>query len=124
VVNRILEAENEEPATVVDSIVAATAPPPASVEEKQSELERKIVRECIREYSKGGMYFAYNFGKSTDSTTLLATWMLRFSQTLRALCNINKTSWLKHRSNTRFWLILTRFLPQSQPDLRQTARLL
>ena len=73
VVNKILEAENEEPATLVDSILSATAPPPASVEEKESELERKIVRECIREYSKGGMYFAYNFGKSTNSTTLLAT---------------------------------------------------
>jgi hypothetical protein len=58
-----MDQENEEPATMVDSILAATAPPPASVEEKQTELERKIIRECIKEFSKGGMYFAYNFGK-------------------------------------------------------------
>jgi hypothetical protein len=58
-----MEEENEEPERMVESIIAATAPPPASVEEKQSELERKIIRECIKEFSKGGMYFAYNFGK-------------------------------------------------------------
>lgn len=61
VVDEIIERGNEEPARMVDSILAATAPPPASVEEKQTELERKIIRECIKEFSKGGMYFAYNF---------------------------------------------------------------
>ena len=64
VVNKIMDQENDEPATMVNNILAATAPPPASVEEKETELERKIVRECIKEFSKGGMYFAYNFGKS------------------------------------------------------------
>lgn len=63
--NLIMEEGNEEPARVVDGILAATAPPSASVEEKQSELERKIIRECIKEFSKGRMYFAYTFGKYT-----------------------------------------------------------
>jgi hypothetical protein len=56
-------SRNEEPAKVLDSILAATAPPPPSVEGKQSELEDKIIRECVKEFSKGGMYFAYTFGK-------------------------------------------------------------
>ncbi|KAJ3500497.1 hypothetical protein NLJ89_g9770 [Agrocybe chaxingu] len=51
----------EEPAEVIESILASTAPPPATVEERHSELEIKVVRECIREFSKGGMYFAYAF---------------------------------------------------------------
>ena len=35
----------------------------ATAEERHSELEDKIVKECIREFTKGGMYFAYNFGQ-------------------------------------------------------------
>lgn len=47
---------------VISSILAATAPPPVSAEERKSELEDKIVKECVKEFTKGGMYFAYNFG--------------------------------------------------------------
>lgn len=61
--DKIMEDGNKEPAVVLDSILAATAPPPASAEERHSELEDKILRECVREFTKGGMYFAYNFGK-------------------------------------------------------------
>ena len=50
----------EEPEEVLDSILAPT---PATSEERHSQLEEKIVKECIREYTKGGMYFAYTFGK-------------------------------------------------------------
>lgn len=56
----------EEPAAILSSILAATAPPPPSIEERHSELEEKIIRECIREYTKGGMYFAYNFGNCSS----------------------------------------------------------
>ncbi|KAG6832044.1 hypothetical protein H0H92_005466 [Tricholoma furcatifolium] len=59
--DKIIDDGKAEPQAVLDSILAATAPPPASTEEKHSELEDKIVRECIREFSRGGMYFAYNF---------------------------------------------------------------
>lgn len=47
---------------VVKSIVDATAPAPETTAAQHVELENKVVRECIREYTKGGMYFAYDFG--------------------------------------------------------------
>ncbi|ESK89839.1 hypothetical protein Moror_824 [Moniliophthora roreri MCA 2997] len=53
--------KTEEPRQVLESILSETAPPPVTTEEKHSELETKIVRECIREFVKGGMYFAYHF---------------------------------------------------------------
>ncbi|EEB92630.1 hypothetical protein MPER_08831, partial [Moniliophthora perniciosa FA553] len=53
--------KQEEPRQVLESILSETAPPPETTEEKHSELETKIIRECIREFVKGGMYFAYHF---------------------------------------------------------------
>ncbi|KAK0228754.1 SacI homology domain-containing protein [Armillaria fumosa] len=47
-----------DPEEVLASIVA---PEPASPEERHSELERKVIRECVKEFTKGGMFFAYNF---------------------------------------------------------------
>ncbi|KAF6763774.1 SacI homology domain-containing protein [Ephemerocybe angulata] len=58
--DKMMKAE-EEPAKVVEAIVNATAPPPTTTEEKHKELEDKVVRECVRELTKGGMYFAYTF---------------------------------------------------------------
>lgn len=55
-----------EPAEVMDHILA-TAPAPATVEERHSELETRVVRETIREFTKGGMYFAHNFGESNST---------------------------------------------------------
>ncbi|KAF8163607.1 SacI homology domain-containing protein [Crassisporium funariophilum] len=51
----------EQPADAIESILASTAPAPVTAEERHSELEVKVVRECIREFTKGGMYFAYTF---------------------------------------------------------------
>ena len=65
VLDNMISEGKEEPAQVIESILASTAPPPATSEERHSELETKVVRECIREYTKGDMYFAYNFGKSS-----------------------------------------------------------
>jgi len=62
VFDNLMSEAKEEPAQVIVSILASTAPPPATSEERHSELETKVVRECIREYTKGDMYFAYNFG--------------------------------------------------------------
>lgn len=56
-----LIANEEEPAKVVEVIVQATAPAPSTSEEKHRELEEKVVRECIRELTKGCMYWAYTF---------------------------------------------------------------
>lgn len=63
--DEIIREGKHEPAEVLENIIAATAPPPVTTEERQSELEDKIIKECIREFTKGGMYFAYNFGASS-----------------------------------------------------------
>jgi hypothetical protein len=59
----IIAHGRQEPAEVLEDIIATTAPAPATQEETRNQLEDKIVRETIREFSKGGMYFAYNFGQ-------------------------------------------------------------
>jgi len=61
----------DEPAEVIETILASTAPPPPTVEEKHLEMESKIIRECVREFIKGGMYFAYNFGMYPSQIRLL-----------------------------------------------------
>lgn len=53
---------NQEPTEALESIINTTAPTPTTQEETHNQLEDKIVRETIREFSKGGMYFAYSFG--------------------------------------------------------------
>ncbi|RXW13347.1 hypothetical protein EST38_g12505 [Candolleomyces aberdarensis] len=59
--DKLMQAEAAEPEKVVEAIVNATAPPPNTNEERHRELEEKVVRECVRELTKGGMYFAYTF---------------------------------------------------------------
>ncbi|KAM6500271.1 SacI homology domain containing protein [Amanita muscaria] len=58
---RLIHDKREEPSEVLKNIIAAFAPQPASPEERHVELETKIVRECVRIYSKGEMYFSYTF---------------------------------------------------------------
>lgn len=55
------------PSEIISTILNTTAPPPPTPEERKSELENKIVRETVKEFTKGGMYFAYNFGESLRS---------------------------------------------------------
>lgn len=64
VLDNLMQEGKEEPAAVIASILSSTAPPPATTEERHTELETKVVRETIREFTKGGMYFAYTFGIS------------------------------------------------------------
>ncbi len=52
-----------EPRQVLSEIIKSAAPPPPTIEEKYSELEAKILRQTVKEYAKGEMYFAYNFGE-------------------------------------------------------------
>ena len=59
----LVKDESQNPEEVIESIVSSAAPPPQTTEEKHSELEEKIIRECIREYTRGGMYFAHSFGE-------------------------------------------------------------
>lgn len=60
----IAKDDSKEREEVLEAIVSSAAPAPQTMEEKHSELEDKIVRECIREFTRGGMYFAYTFGQS------------------------------------------------------------
>ena len=57
----ILQEVGKEPSRVLNRILAM-APAPTTTEGKHSELEDKIIRECVKEFTRGGMYFAYNFG--------------------------------------------------------------
>ncbi|KAH9945870.1 SacI homology domain-containing protein [Epithele typhae] len=57
----IIKDPSKEPEEVIESIIAASAPAPDTAEQRHSELEEKIVRECVREFSRGGMYFTYTF---------------------------------------------------------------
>ncbi|CCM00021.1 uncharacterized protein FIBRA_02047 [Fibroporia radiculosa] len=57
----LIDENKQGPGQVINSILATSAPPPPTTEEKHSELEDKILRECVREFTRGGMYFAYAF---------------------------------------------------------------
>ncbi|KAK7693744.1 hypothetical protein QCA50_003316 [Cerrena zonata] len=62
----------KEPAQVLNTILQETAPPPSTTEEKHNELEDKIIRDCVREFTRGGMYFSYTFGKYHTNSTAKA----------------------------------------------------
>lgn len=59
--DKMMDENADERAGVLENILASTAPAPATTEERHSEVESKVIKECIREFTKGGMYFAYNF---------------------------------------------------------------
>ncbi|KZV92152.1 hypothetical protein EXIGLDRAFT_836634 [Exidia glandulosa HHB12029] len=64
--DKLLQAQYEndkEPQEALATIAAATPTP--SVDDQNRELENKVVRETVRLYSKGGMYFAYGFDITT-----------------------------------------------------------
>jgi hypothetical protein len=61
--NAIMATGHQEAAEALEDIIATSSPAPVTQEETHNQLEDKIVRETIREFSKGGMYFAYNFGQ-------------------------------------------------------------
>lgn len=62
----IMQEGGSELSEVIDTILATAAPPPPTTAEKHSQIQEKIVRDCIREFTRGGMYFAYAFGASHD----------------------------------------------------------
>lgn len=61
-IERLIHEKKAEPSEVLKNVLAAFTLQPASQEERHTELETKIVRECVRSFSKGEMYFAYTFG--------------------------------------------------------------
>lgn len=52
-----------EPSKAVEDIVTAAATEPSTSEERNTRLEDKILKETVRQFTKGGMYFTYSFGK-------------------------------------------------------------
>ncbi|KAF8275070.1 SacI homology domain-containing protein [Lactarius quietus] len=57
----LIHEDMPEPQQVLSDIIKTAAPPPPTIEDKYSVLEAKILRQTIKEYAKGEMYFAYNF---------------------------------------------------------------
>jgi hypothetical protein len=99
-----IKEQQKEPTIVLDSILANTAPPPASVEERYAQLESKIVRECVRQFTKGGMYFAYNFG----ALPMLAFSLVHSRETLqtsRDHCSTSNSMLRKPTNNRLSWRI-------------------
>jgi phosphatidylinositol 4-phosphatase len=58
----LIHEDMAEPKEVLNKIIETAAPPPASIRQKYAELESKILRQTVKEFSKGEMYFAYDFG--------------------------------------------------------------
>ncbi|KAL5511494.1 hypothetical protein ACEPAH_4711 [Sanghuangporus vaninii] len=61
-----LDDSGREPERVLQDILETTSSAPTTVEERQSELDQKILRQCIKEFTKGVMFFAYNFDITTS----------------------------------------------------------
>lgn len=57
----IVEQRDKEPSEVLDTLLLNAVQTPTTTEQKNSELEEKVVRECVHQFSKG-MYFSYHFG--------------------------------------------------------------
>jgi hypothetical protein len=58
-----MHSESVEKDELSDAL-AAPASAPVSEEDKHRELEEKILRQTVKDFAKGEMYFAYDFGKS------------------------------------------------------------
>lgn len=61
-----LKGTNDVSLDNITEIIEATSPPPTTNEERYSEIDDKVVKECIKEFTKGVMYFAYNFDITTS----------------------------------------------------------
>ncbi|KAI0277671.1 SacI homology domain-containing protein [Russula aff. rugulosa BPL654] len=57
----LIHEDMSEPHEVLSRIIETAAPPPTTIREKYTELETKILRQTIKEFAKGEMYFAYDF---------------------------------------------------------------
>jgi phosphatidylinositol 4-phosphatase len=62
-IDAMITKDDREPSEILDTILNIQSAPPASVEQKNSELEEKIIKEVVHQFSRGGMYFAYHFGR-------------------------------------------------------------
>ena len=62
-----LKGEEDASLDNITEIIKLTSPPPTSTEERYNEMDDKILKECIKEFTKGVMFFAYNFGRNTNT---------------------------------------------------------
>jgi hypothetical protein len=60
----LIHEDMPEPQEVLNNIIETVAPSPATMSQKYTELEAKILRQTVKEFAKGEMYFAYDFGAS------------------------------------------------------------
>ncbi|KAF8660603.1 hypothetical protein AX16_001582 [Volvariella volvacea WC 439] len=60
-IEKVIDERATEPTEALKKILSATAPPPETAAEKRSELEDKVLKECVKEFTRGGMYFSYTF---------------------------------------------------------------
>ena len=58
----LIHEDMPEPQEVLNNIIETVAPSPATMSQKYTELEAKILRQTVKEFAKGEMYFAYDFG--------------------------------------------------------------
>jgi phosphatidylinositol 4-phosphatase len=65
----LIHQNMSEPQEVLSRIIETAAPAPTTIREKYKELETKILRQTIKEFAKGEMYFAYDFGKLIHAAT-------------------------------------------------------
>jgi phosphatidylinositol 4-phosphatase len=90
--------EGSEPSAVLGEILGSGAEP-ATVQEKHNEMEDKIVRECVREFTKGGMYFAYNFGGPHSYSMQRSSHQVSGIKISPVPCNTSRTKWTNQGSN-------------------------
>ncbi|KAF8478731.1 SacI homology domain-containing protein [Russula ochroleuca] len=57
----LIHEDMPEPQEVLNRIIETAAPPPTTIREKYTELEAKILRQTVKEFAKGEIYFAYDF---------------------------------------------------------------
>ncbi|EJD05667.1 uncharacterized protein FOMMEDRAFT_139037 [Fomitiporia mediterranea MF3/22] len=62
----LLEDTTRDPVKILQEILDSTSSAPMTAEERQSELDEKVLKQCIREFTKGCMLFAYNFDITTS----------------------------------------------------------
>ncbi|KAG8835535.1 hypothetical protein FRC17_002764 [Serendipita sp. 399] len=55
-----------ESTRAIEDIVTAAAPEPLTVQARHDRLEEKVLRETVRQFTKGGMYFSYSFDLSSS----------------------------------------------------------
>jgi len=95
----LIHEDMPEPQQVLNSIIETVAPSPATMSQKYAELEAKILRQTVKEFAKGEMYFAYDFGAPIH-IPLKKICPPHCSQISRIPYNINKNNLLNPRNRT------------------------